>query len=62
MLLITPRSVGKAVWWSLFDLPTLATVGYAPIARLVGGKAINETVRFGFKAALRKRIEEELIN
>ena len=58
---ITPRSVGKAVWWSLFDLPTLATVGYAPIARLVGGKAINETVRFGFKAALRKRIEEELL-
>ena len=58
---ITGRSAGKALFWSLFDVPTLLTAGFAPVARAIGAKPLSETVKYGFKTALRKKIQEELI-
>ena len=33
----TWRSRGKAAWWTLFDVPTVATLGWGPALRAVAG-------------------------
>ena len=55
----TLRSVSRAAFWTIFDLPTLATFGWGAAARAIGGKAAAASVRFSFKKALEKSLAEE---
>ena len=56
---ITLRSAGRAAFWSIFDLPTLATFGWGAVAKAVGGKAAGAAVRYSFKEALKKSLTAE---
>ena len=48
----TWRSRGKAAWWTLFDVPTVATLGWGPALRAVAGPSSNLAVRYSFNQLL----------
>ena len=56
----TWRSRGKAAWWTLFDVPTVATLGWGPALRAVAGPSSNLAVRYSFKHMLKKALDAEV--
>ena len=55
----TWRSASRAAFWSIFDLPTLATFGWGAVAKAIGGRAASLSTRYSFKEALKKSLREE---
>ncbi|HAT64240.1 MAG TPA: hypothetical protein DCS66_06515, partial [Flavobacteriaceae bacterium] len=56
----TWRSAGKAAFWTLFDLPTIATAGWGPALRAVAGPTSNLAIRYSFKEMLKRALNIEL--
>lgn len=55
----TLRSASRAAFWTIFDLPTLATFGWGAAAKAIGGKAAAAATRYSFKEALKKSLQQE---